>query len=157
MLVRQSYYGADNADGTPRPRVLAINPMVLPEGQDGNSWMVPEVLLQISDEQDRHGIMRLLGLAMAHRRSMGTQGKSERLQLLAQRAGCWNTLVRTSTHNGAKSAMHTLNNTLHKLRALPYRGGVVDIIGSTVIEGSTLGTSIVRYGTEQPIWAKSSH
>lgn len=156
MLMRASYYEADNADGTRRAKQLAINPLVLPEGQGGKSWLVPEALLQISDEADRDSTMRLLGLTLAHRVGMGSQGKSERLQLLATRAGCWNALVRNSRERGGKSAMHTLNKTLHKLRALPYRGGEVDIIGSTVIEGTTLGTAMVHYGTSKPTWAKSS-
>ena len=117
---------------------------------------MPEALLQISDEADRDGITRQLGFAMAHRVGMGSQGKTEKFQLLAMRAGCWATLVRTSTHDGPKYALSAINKSLHKLRAVPYRGGVVDIIGSTVIEGTTLGTAIVRYGTNKPTWAKSS-
>lgn len=156
MLMRASYYEADNVDGTRRAWELAINPLVLPEDQGGRSWLVPEALLQIPDEDDRDGTTRQLGFAMAHRVGMGSQGKSEKFQLLAMRAGCWATLVRTSTHDGPKYALSAINKSLHKLRAVPYRGGVVDIIGSTVIEGTTLGTAIVRYGTNKPTWAKSS-
>ena len=152
LLVRNEYYDAPSKEGTRRPASLSINPLFI----DGRGWKIPEALIQVTDERDKDGLLRHLGLPMAFRIGMGTKGR-ERLEWLARRGGCWERLQAIEKQEGKSAAMKVVRGILSTLRALPHGvdASATDIIGSAAIEGESVATAMITYGIARPAWARS--
>jgi hypothetical protein len=152
LLVRDEYYDPPTMHGTQRPSMVGINSMFL----DGRGWKIPEALFQVTDERDRDGLTRHLGLPMAFRIGMGTTGR-ERLEWLARRGGCWEYLLAVEKQEGKSAAMRMVREVFTTLRALPHGvdATATDIIGSAAIHGESVATAMITYGAS-PAWANSS-
>lgn len=154
ILVRTRYADDPNAKER-RARRLMLNPEILPDMDSGRRWLVPEALVQVPDEADRDGVLRLIGLQLAHRLGMGTSGR-ERLELMLRRAGLWEWAQRQHKAQRGTYVLDTLRTSLDRLRALPHQGHAPsDIVGGTVIVGHDLGDAVVEY-RDAPAWAHSS-
>ena len=152
LLVRNEYYDAPSKEGTRRPASLSINPLFI----DGRGWKIPEALIQVTDERDKDGLLRHLGLPMCFRIGMGTTGR-QRLELLARRGGCWERLQAIEKQEGKSAAMKVVRGILSTLRALPHGvdATATDIIGSAAIHGESVATAMITYGKARPAWARS--
>jgi hypothetical protein len=121
----------------------------------GHRWLVPEALFQVSDDDDRDGVTRLLGFQLAHRLGMGTSGH-EKLEKMLRRAGLWEWAQRQDKSRRGTYVMDALRQALDELRALPHAGHApADIVGGTVIVGTELSDGRVEYH-DAPPWTRSS-
>lgn len=139
----------DGPDGTRLPVSIAMNPLLMGELEAGRCWRIPEALFQVDDRRD--GLVALLGLALAFRLAMGTKG-GEALVKLLRRFGGLGHVERIAGKQGQRHALDMLGGFLEELRALPWEGGRVDIVGGVRIEGDTLDTATVIYEAP-PSWA----
>lgn len=154
LLARSSHLDAEPG-AERRPFKLHVNPLVLPEVQNGHRWWVPEALFQVSDDDDRDGVKRLMGFQLAYRLGMGTDGH-ENLRKFLQRAGLWEWALRADRMQRGGYALRVLKKALDELRALPWSGEApADIAGGTIIAGDKLDAATLRY-LEPPAWCRSS-
>lgn len=154
ILVRHGYED-DPTQAERRPSLLALNPELMPAMDSGHRWLVPEALFQVSDDDDRDGVTRLLGFQLAHRLGMGTSGH-EKLEKMLRRAGLWEWAQRQDKSRRGTYVMDALRRALDELRALPHAGHApADIVGGTVIVGTELSDGRVEYH-DAPPWTRSS-
>lgn len=154
LLARSSHLDAEPG-AERRPYRLHVNPLVLPEAQDGHRWRVPEALFQVSDDADRDGVVRLMGFQLAYRLGMGTIGH-ENLRKFLQRAGLWEWAVKADKTQRGGYALRVIRKALDELRALPWIDEApADIAGGTIIAGDKIEDATIRY-REPPAWSRSS-
>ena len=152
ILTRDSFTNAPS--GARTPGIVRLNLTLMQELDNGRCWRVPEALLQVPDEADRAGIVRMMGFQLSHRLAMGTGGR-EKLELLIRRAGMEEWVSHEAVKRGPSHVIATLRRTLDTLRALPWSSGPADIVGGTVIEGETLVDAVIEY-RNPPEWVRSS-
>lgn len=151
ILTRDSFTNAPS--GARTPGIVRLNLTLMQELDNGRCWRVPEALLQVPDQADRTGIVRMMGFQLSHRLAMGTGGH-ERLELLIRRAGMEEWVSHEAGKRGPSHVLATLREALATLRALPWSSGPADIVGGTVIEGDTLADAVIEY-RNPPDWVRS--
>jgi hypothetical protein len=149
LMVRTEYH--DGPGGERRPSSLAVNRRIIGELRDGRRWIVPEALFQVDDRRD--GLTALMGIALAFRVGMGTT-KPEALVKLLRRCGCLDTVERMAGKQGHPYALRMVADALDELRAIPWEGQRVDIVGGARIDGATIDRARVIYEAP-PSWASS--
>lgn len=154
LLVRTSFHDAPGT-GERRGRRLKLNDDLVPDMAGGTLWRIPRALMQLSDEADLDGLMRLLGFRLAFRLGMGTGGH-EKLETFLVAAGLGDWARRVAEHDGGREVVRRVRAALGMLRALPAAGlPAQDVAGGTEVEGERIEGAIVHY-RNPPAWTHSS-
>ena len=153
LMARTKFIGHPD-DGIQSPLALIVNPALMGDVSKGRTWRFPEAMLHEFPD-DRDGMKTLMALGLGFRLAMGTKGTHEALERFLRRSGCHEAVMSMATKEGMPHAMKRLRAILDDLRAKPWDGQRVDVIGGIRIEGASIDKARLVYDAP-PSWALSS-
>lgn len=153
LMARTKFTGHPD-DGIQSPLALIVNPALMGDVAKGRTWRFPEAMLHEFTD-DRDGMKTLMALGLGFRLAMGTKGTHEALERFLRRSGCHEAVMALAAKEGMPHAMKRLRGILDDLRAKPWDGQRVDVIGGIRIEGASIDKARLIYEAP-PSWAVSS-
>jgi hypothetical protein len=141
---------------TDAPTRMVVNPDVL---EGGRTMPVPRALMEVRDEDDPDGALRMSGVGIVSRLALSGKDhhrlhRGESLLTALARWRLADTLERLHRKDGAVRAQRWLDGLLDRLRCI----GPANIIGDTHVEWGKgrawLAEATLHYGAEQPGWLR---